>query len=596
MSAATNTLDAARVEPNAQRRQQLINATIRVMAEYGLSKTTVARVAQAADLSAGIVSFYFRGKDELLLATLEHLDREFRAALQAALSSSGNDPAGALLALIDVYFDAELADARKVAVWFAFWGESRAREDYLRICGTADREFDETVRALVSALPGIDTQAVTAHSAALVGMLDSLWQDILWEGDVFDRAGAVTLCRDFLRSIAPGAFIDVAVRITLDRVLEKQTLPPWTYSNTAFFELEEEHIFKRHWLLVGHSSEMPEVGDYLTFDVAGERALVVRGEDGEIRAFHNVCRHRGSCLVNERQGRCDRLIVCPFHGWTYALNGELRGVPAKKTFPGLDQATDGLVPIEFEVWHGFVFIRFGGDGPRIVEAAAPIAEEIGAYRLEELQPLASCHWEVKPVNWKLIHDVDNEGYHVPIGHPSLQTLYGKDYRDVEVSDLVSASYATVEHDSPYWSVGKYQKLLPEFAHLPADRQRVWAYYGLFPNLVIALYPDMVEYYQTIPVSVDKTVLRGRRFGLRDPRREVRAARYLNVRINDEVSQEDEAYFTWLRDAMRSSVFPRDRLSSLEAGVVGFHQRIKQALPIARSESEPSTTQIRASIR
>ena len=131
--------------------------------------------------------------------------------------------------------------------------------------------------------------------------------------------------------------------------------------------------------------------------------------------------------------------------------------------------------------------------------------------------------------------------------------------------------------------------------MPADRQRVWAYYGLFPNLVIALYPDMVEYYQTIPVSVDKTVLRGRRFGLWDPRREVRAARYLNVRINDAVGQEDEAYFTWLRDAMRSSVFPRDRLSSLEAGVAGFHQRIKQALPIARSESEPSTTQIRASI-
>ncbi|NIQ23700.1 MAG: Rieske 2Fe-2S domain-containing protein, partial [Pseudomonas stutzeri] len=81
-------------------------------------------------------------------------------------------------------------------------------------------------------------------------------------------------------------------------------------------------------------------------------------------------RHRGSCLVSEQRGRCERLIVCPFHGWAYGLDGALRGVPAKKTFPGLDTSGEGLVPLDLEIWHGFVFIRFGGDGPGIAEVTA----------------------------------------------------------------------------------------------------------------------------------------------------------------------------------------------------------------------------------
>ncbi|NIQ23701.1 MAG: transcriptional regulator BetI, partial [Pseudomonas stutzeri] len=251
--------------PHARRRQQLINATVRVIARHGLSKTTVARVAKAANLSAGIVSFYFQGKDELLLATLEHLDREFGEAVQTALASAGDDPAAALLVLIDVYFDPELADPRKVAVWFSFWGESRAREDYLRICGDADREFDQTVRSLLSSLPGLDEKSIAAHATALVGMLDSLWQNILWEGDDFDRAAAKDLCRDFLGSIAAEAFPRVTKTHVSEPAQPLQTLPPWTYRSEAFFELEQQHLFKRHWLLVGHSCEMPQVGDYLTF-------------------------------------------------------------------------------------------------------------------------------------------------------------------------------------------------------------------------------------------------------------------------------------------------------------------------------------------
>ena len=590
--------DGARTESHTLRRHQLINAAIIAIAENGLSNTTVARVAKIAGLSAGIVSFYFKGKDELLLATLEFLDAEFDVALASSIASGANDPAAGLRAIVQAYFDPTLSDPRKVAVWFAFWGESRARKEYLRICGAADRQFSDEVHGLIARLPGIDPASVAAYSAAFVGMLDSHWQDILFEREDFDRAAAVSLCHAFLDTIGAPSHgrDDTGAQITEESAAAKPILAPWTYRNRAFFDLEMDRIFKRHWLLAGHLGEMPESGDYLTFDVAGERAVVIRGDDGVVRAFHNVCRHRGSCLVDQPRGHCERLLVCPFHGWAYGRDGRLRGVPARKTFPGLDERQHGLVPVDLEVWHGFVFIRFGGDGPGVAELTASLDDEIAHYRLSEVQPLPWSSHALKEVNWKLIHDVDNEGYHVPIGHPALETLYGKDYRERMVNEFVAASYGTVERGSPYWSVGLYQKLLPAFDHLPEDRQRVWAYYGLYPNQVIVLYPEMVEFYQTIPLDAGRTILRSKTYGLPDARREVRAARYLNERINGSVAGEDERYFSWLGDAMRSSVFPRDRLSTIEAGVANFHEQVRRALPIARRETEPSDEEIRKLLR
>ncbi len=603
MSASPDLL-ATPEEPNAARRRQLINAAIAAIAGHGLSRTTVGRVAKLAGMSAGMVSFHFRGKDELLLATLQSLDAEFDGRMRVALEQAPDDPAARLRAIVDVYLDPVLADPRKVAVWFAFWGESRAREDYLRICGAADRAFAQIVTGLFAALPGIDPTAVEPAASAFIGMLDAHWQSVLFEGEGFDRARAVTLCNAFLDTVGaagagdtrePGASVAPPPRDVEQPGREYPTLAPWTYRSPALFDLEMTHLFKRHWLLVDHVSEIPEPGDYLTFDAAGERALIVRGDDGVIRAFHNVCRHRGSCLVEGARGHCERLIVCPFHGWAYGRDGALHGVPAQKTFEGLDKRESGLVALDLEVWQGFVFVRFGGDGPSVATLTRALDDELAPYRLAQVQPLAWRYSEVKPVNWKLIHDVDNEGYHVPIGHPALQTLYGKDYRDTVVNDWVTASYGTVEFDSPHWSVARYQRLLPGFGHLPPERQRVWAYYGLFPNQVLVTYPDMVEFYQTLPLDVGHTVFRGKTFALPDARREMRAVRYLNARINARVGEEDERYFTWLREAMRSSVYPRDRLSSIEAGVANFHRQVKNALPVARREVEPDAATIRNSM-
>lgn len=101
-------------------------------------------------------------------------------------------------------------------------------------------------------------------------------------------------------------------------------LAPWTYLSEAFFTLEQERLFKTHWLLAGHISDLQSPGDYITFDAAGERALVVVGENGNINAFHNVCRHRGARLLDQASGTCKHQISCPFHGWTYRFDGKLK--------------------------------------------------------------------------------------------------------------------------------------------------------------------------------------------------------------------------------------------------------------------------------
>src|SRR3546814_6319265 len=117
-----------------------------------------------------------------------------------------------------------------------------------------------------------------------------------------------------------------------------------------------------YWQLACHLNDLPEPGSYVTFDMCGERALIIRGEDGTVRAFHNVCRHRGSRVAVKAKGQCRSALVCPFHGWSYNLDGTLRGPARPKTLPKLDPVAFGLKPIQSEIWMGFFFVRFKPSG------------------------------------------------------------------------------------------------------------------------------------------------------------------------------------------------------------------------------------------
>ena len=365
----------------------------------------------------------------------------------------------------------------------------------------------------------------------------------------------------------------------------RDTLAPWTYLSTEFHDLEMD-LFKSRWLLAGHVSALKHSGDYITLDAAGERAIVIVDKQGQVQGFHNVCRHRGARLLSE-SGNCRNHITCPFHGWAYGLDGGLRGVPLPDTFDRLTKSEMGLKPLPVEVWHGFVFVSFCAQAQSVAELLKSVDAEVAPYKIDQMNPLTDGYEDLRPYNWKVIHDIDNEGYHVPVGHPSLQQLYGQSYVD-RIEHGLPISDATI-NDKParLWSVRQYQRVLPDFPHLPDHRQRSWWYIGLFPNAVIALYPEMVEFYMTIPVSVKQTRYLGQQFGLADDRRETKVARYLNMRINGITEQEDESFVRDMQEGMRSSVFPEPHFSSTELGVKYFHQRIQAQFPIAQLRDEPN---------
>lgn len=369
---------------------------------------------------------------------------------------------------------------------------------------------------------------------------------------------------------------------------ERGGLAAWTYFNAELLEIEKEELFRRCWQLVGHLSDIPGPGDYLTLDVAGERALAIRGKDGAVRCFHNVCRHRGSRVVKDERGRCAAAIVCPFHGWSYNLDGRLRGMPKPRSLPRLDPVEHGLRPLESEIWMGFIFVRFRPSRqPGVAEIMAPYAGELAPYRLAELKPRGGFTAEEIPVNWKAVRDVDNEGYHVPMAHPSLQDLYGQSYVDDPLGFAASRSFARFnEGEGRHWSVRHYRRILPEATHLPESHRRAWLYIGLFPNLVFALYPDQVSFYHELPLAIGRTVQRGGRYALPTEAREMKLARYLSDRIDRVTSREDTQLIQWSWESMQSSGFSGVILSDLEAGVRRYHDRLRALIPVIALEEEP----------
>ncbi len=372
---------------------------------------------------------------------------------------------------------------------------------------------------------------------------------------------------------------------------DRRGLPGWAYFNQELLDLEKEELFRKRWQLVCHVSDLPKAGDYVTFDVADERALIIRGQDQVLRAFHNLCRHRGSRVAADKRGHCRSALVCPYHGWAYNLDGTLRGPAEPASLPPLDPVEWGLKAIELEVWQGFVFVRFKPSSqPPISEILARFDDEVAPYQTDRLLPADSGIWtDETPVNWKSVRDVDNEGYHVPMAHPGLHDLYGHDYLD---EPYVNGAARSVGRFNPgpgrLWSVRGYKSVLPEATWLPESHRRAWVYIGIFPNSVIGLYPDSVIFYQEMPDGVGSTTLRGASYRRPDETRALRLARYLSHRIDADAIVEDQQLTIWSCEAAKSSGFDGIILSDLEYGVRSYHDHLRDILPVITLENEPAS--------
>ena len=437
------------------------------------------------------------------------------------------------------------------------------------------------------------------RSLAFYHLLSSLPEAVLDDGRAFDYEQAKKTCRNFLASVFPTEFSraaaapidlpDTAGIASAESEILYETLPAWVYRNPEFYELERELIFKRSWLMVGHVSQVPNPGDYMTLDAVGERAFVIRDRDGVLRAFHNVCRHRASRVVLGDTGNCAGAIICPYHGWSYGFDGKLRAVPAEKTFSNLEKGRIGLLELDLEQWMGIVFVRFAGDGPSVESTMKEYNEEARQYRIEEMKPWGRSVSLVENFNWKFFCENDSEGYHVPKGHPGLQRLFGTTYGDCEANTRASRSHAMLqERLSSNWTERSYQILLPEVSHLPKSHQRAWVYYGFDPTFSMTLTPDLVDCYQVLPLGPDRCRIDGFSLVLDDDRPEMRAARYLNQRLTRQVIKEDIDFCHWTDGGLRTSGYPGGVLSELEFGVRGFQNWIRKILPVANRAEAPPT--------
>lgn len=358
----------------------------------------------------------------------------------------------------------------------------------------------------------------------------------------------------------------------------EHSLPAWLYTDASFFEAERRHLFMHSWHLVCHINDIPNSGDYHTFDILGERFLSLRGSDKAVRSFHNVCRHRASRLADDASGNCSHRLVCPYHAWSYDLDGVLKSVPPWQGFDALDKSRNGLAPLEQEIWRGFVFVRTMPGLPSVAEMMAPYEAEIAPHGFEDLMPRGRVTLRPRAVNWKNVADNYGDGLHIPVAHPGLTRLFAGSYRLEAKAWIDKMEGHITERPSPNWVERTYQSLLPVFEHLPKERRRLWSYYRLWPNLAFDVYPDQVDFMQFVPVSPTETLIREIAYARPDSRRDVRAARVLNWRINRRVNAEDTTLIARVQAGMSSSSYESGPLSKSEVCLAAFARRLRAAVP------------------
>jgi phenylpropionate dioxygenase-like ring-hydroxylating dioxygenase large terminal subunit len=373
--------------------------------------------------------------------------------------------------------------------------------------------------------------------------------------------------------------LSVANPESLAAIRVPHALPAWVYNNAQLSRLEFERVLKPSWQIVCHVNSIPKTGDFQTLELGSDSVMVLRDRDGSIRAFHNVCRHRGARLL-DGGGNCPTAVTCPYHGWTYRHDGGLIGMPVRESFPGLDRSLHGLRPVRVDVALSFVWVCLAGDPPPISTVWGELADELAPYRLEDMVPLGPITQESWPVDWKIAMDNYLESYHVPIGHPGLYRMFTPDYEDQKAVPGVARGLSWMrEHDSPRWAEGRYQRMIGKIAtHLPAELRRCWRFYSALPNLGIDVFPDQIDFFQVLPDGPGRCLIRGAVFGLPDERREMRAVRYLSSRINTQVNNEDKWLCSRVQRGLASPSYRPGPLSQLERWMLEFHDLLRARIP------------------
>ena len=354
-------------------------------------------------------------------------------------------------------------------------------------------------------------------------------------------------------------------------------LEPHYYTDPSLEALEQERIFERTWQLAGHISQLATAGSYITAAAGNQPVLVVRDDQGGLRAYLNVCRHRGSRLLSG-SGQCKAAIRCRYHGWTYKMDGSLIGVPEGMQFgEKLDKSALGLMPVRVEEMCGLVFFNLDPDATPLADLVGDLPQRLERYRIPSLVPFAPGSG-TQPANWKVIADNYIEGYHIPIAHPGLMRMLDYKRYDAEVNEHYVWFEAPMRSKPSSNRLERlYADLVTPMPGLGSEDLRVWRYVFLYPNTTIDLYPDQVNTWQMVPHGIDRTrdVFASFRPANSGPR--TRVVQWLNQKLNNLVLDEDIDLVDNVQQGLQTRDYECGPLSRREDGVAWFADRIRADL-------------------
>jgi choline monooxygenase len=339
------------------------------------------------------------------------------------------------------------------------------------------------------------------------------------------------------------------------------TIPSSWYVNKELYELELKTVFSNTWQLAGRLDQVSQPGMYVTADVAGEPIVVVRGSDGMLRAFYNVCRHHAAAVMTEAEGKAAQLR-CPYHGWTYSLEGELKGTPDFSGVCNFDRASNGLTRVQVAEWENWVFVKLGESSAMTLEEflTTSLIEEIRRITITDLHWFERRHYSFD-CNWKVF--VDNYldgGYHVPYLHKGLDSVldYGK-YM-IENGERHCLQWSPLVSDGAEAQTGAVRK---------GDRA---LYYWIYPNFMINCYDGVMDTNLVIPRGVDQTEVIFDFYFPDVVSAEARERNAASVAVGQRIQDEDVAICKSVQRGLNSRAYTAGRLSvRREAGEHLFHR-------------------------
>lgn len=350
----------------------------------------------------------------------------------------------------------------------------------------------------------------------------------------------------------------------IEPIERAKTIPSTWYTLQDVLSAEYDAVFSRSWQYACSRRELPKVGSCVPVTIGKEPILIVRGKDNVFRGFYNVCRHRGGPLATEAE--CASMLKCHYHGWTYTLDGQLRGVPDFDRVELFDKKDFGLVPVHVAEWEGFIFVSLDRPIITLQEYLSGISARIKNASLQELAFYMRVEYEVQ-CNWKAYVDNYLEGYHVPTVHPELFKLYDFNSYVTETREWYSFQHSPLDEKEALYS----RRAL-------AAEAREALYFFIYPNLMLNILPGRLQTNLVQPISADRCRVIFDYYYDDISSADSRALIEEDIRFSDAVQQEDIEICQHVQRGLSSRSYSQGRYSvKRENAVYHFHTLLKRAL-------------------